>query len=65
MTNINRGAAVLKEITSQNRWHWASTKTFICFLLSLTHGQHYGERGGKRERERERGDEGREEREGV
>lgn len=34
MTNINSGTAVLKEITSQNHWHVASTKTFICFVQS-------------------------------
>lgn len=52
MTNINSGTAVLREITSQNHWHVASTKTFICFVQSLTHGQ--GGRGKERERERER-----------
>ena len=47
VTNINSGTPVLKKITSQNHWHVASTKTFICFVQSLTHG-HNGE-GGKRE----------------
>lgn len=49
MTNINSGTAVLKEITSQNHWHVASMKTFICFVQSLTHGQGGGE-GGESER---------------
>lgn len=47
VTNINSGTAVLREITSQNHWHVASTKTFICFVQSLTHGQDRGEGGGE------------------
>lgn len=31
VTNINRRAAVLEEITSQNHWHTSSTDTLICF----------------------------------
>lgn len=50
MTNINSGTAVLKEITSQNHWHVASMKTFICFARSLTHGQDGREGGGGSER---------------
>lgn len=50
MTNINSGTATLREITSQNHWHVASLKTFICFVQSLTHGQGKREgRGGVRE----------------
>lgn len=50
MININSRTAVLKEITSQNHWRVASTKTFICFVQSVTHGQ---DRGGRGEREDE------------
>lgn len=32
VTNINSRTAVLKEITSQNNWHVAIMKTFICFV---------------------------------
>lgn len=55
MTNINSGTAVLREITSQNHWHTASAKTFICFVQGLTHGaRRRGGREGKSERERVR-----------
>ena len=54
-TNINSGTAVLREITSQNHWHVARTKTFICFRQNLTHWQDEGEgveceRANRRER---------------
>lgn len=55
VTNVNSGTAVLREITSQNHWHVATTKTFICFLQNLTHWQDEGEgveseRANRRER---------------
>lgn len=53
VTNINSGTAVLREITSQNHWHIASAKTFICFVQSLTHGQDGGEGGEERESEQD------------